>query len=101
MMQGRLHVEGAGAACCGCGRCRRRTSSWPTWWLRAGRIDPDLMYRALPYLVEPEWTRGHAFTVRYEVIGEGGGAWNVEVRDGERLRVTAGPDGERRSPRRP
>ena len=59
-----------------------------------GRIDPDLLYRALPYLVDPEWTRGHEFTVRYEVIGDGGGVWDVEVRDGERLRVTAAPDGE-------
>ena len=29
--------------------------------------------------------------MRYEVLGEGGGAWYVEVRDGERLRVTAAP----------
>jgi ribonucleoside-diphosphate reductase beta chain len=53
-----------------------------------GRVDPDLVYRALPYLVDPEWTRGHRFTVAYEITGEGGGTWYVEARDGEPLRVT-------------
>jgi ribonucleoside-diphosphate reductase beta chain len=51
-----------------------------------GELDPDLLYRSLPYLVDPEWTRGHRFTVRYEV--EGAGSWWVEARDGERLRVS-------------
>jgi ribonucleoside-diphosphate reductase beta chain len=95
MMRGRLHVEGR----------RRRVLR-----LRAmaaggepgldevvaagGRIDPDLMYRALPYLVDPEWTRGHRFTIRYEVQGEGGGVWHVQVRDGERLHVSTEPPEE-------
>jgi ribonucleoside-diphosphate reductase beta chain len=56
-----------------------------------GRLDPDALYRALPYMVDPEWTRGHAFSVRYEVGDEG--AWTVEARDGEPLQVTAGADG--------
>src|SRR5215211_7109020 len=57
--------------------------------LRAGgSIDPDLLYRALPYVIDPEWTRGHSFTVGYEITGEGGGRWWIEVRDGEPLRVT-------------
>jgi ribonucleoside-diphosphate reductase beta chain len=51
-----------------------------------GRLDPDVMYRTLPYFVDPEWTRGHSFTIRYEVTGEG--TWYVRVRDGERLLVT-------------
>jgi ribonucleoside-diphosphate reductase beta chain len=59
-----------------------------------GRLDPDLLYRALPYLIDPEWTRGHRFTVCYEVEGDKGGRWYVEVRDGERLRVgTESPPG--------
>jgi ribonucleoside-diphosphate reductase beta chain len=53
-----------------------------------GTLDPDVLYRALPYLVEPQWTVGHAFTVRYQVTGDGGGDWYVHVRDGERLEVT-------------
>ncbi len=23
-----------------------------------GTLDPDILYRSLPYMVEPEWTRG-------------------------------------------
>ena len=57
-----------------------------------GEIDPDLMLRALTHLVQPEWTKGHRFTVAYEI--EGAGRWAVEVRDGERLRLAdeASPD---------
>jgi ribonucleoside-diphosphate reductase beta chain len=53
-----------------------------------GRLDPDVLYRSLPYLVEPEWTLGHKFTIRYQVTGEGGGDWYVTARDGERLEVS-------------
>ena len=53
-----------------------------------GRLDPDVLYRLLPFFIDPEWTRGHRFTIRYDVTGEGGGSWYVQVRDGERLRVT-------------
>ncbi|MGH2762771.1 MAG: SCP2 sterol-binding domain-containing protein [Thermoleophilaceae bacterium] len=59
-----------------------------------GRLDPDVMYRALPYLIDPEWTKGHEFTVRYEVTGSpDGGSWDVRVRDGAPLAVTTGPGG--------
>ena len=59
-----------------------------------GRLEPDILYRSLPYLIEPEWTQGHDFTVRYVVTGEGGGTWYVSVRDGQPLEVTAElPDG--------
>jgi ribonucleoside-diphosphate reductase beta chain len=57
-------------------------------------LDPDVMFRALPYLVDPEWTRGHSFVVRYELTGDGGGSWYVEARDGERLRVSTEPPAE-------
>jgi len=57
--------------------------------LREGAdIDPDLLYRALEYLIDPGWTKGHAFTVVYDVSGAG--AWQVEVRDGNRLTVATG-----------
>jgi ribonucleoside-diphosphate reductase beta chain len=57
--------------------------------LRGGaEIDPDLLYRSLEYLIDPEWTRGHKFTVVYEL--EGAGAWQVEVRDGNRITVATG-----------
>jgi ribonucleoside-diphosphate reductase beta chain len=55
---------------------------------RGGEVDPDTVYRALEYLIDPEWTRGHRFVIAYELSGEGGGKWYVHVRDGERPRVT-------------
>ena len=51
-----------------------------------GTLDPDILYRSLPYMVEPEWTRGHEFTVRYVVSGVG--TWYVSARDSEPLEVT-------------
>jgi ribonucleoside-diphosphate reductase beta chain len=54
-------------------------------------LDPDAIHRALEYLIDPEWTRGQRFTVAYEIVGDGsgsGGTWYVQVRDGERVRVT-------------
>ncbi|HYZ28405.1 MAG TPA: ribonucleotide-diphosphate reductase subunit beta, partial [Thermoleophilaceae bacterium] len=56
--------------------------------LRSGaEIDPDLLYRSLEYLIDPEWTNGHKFTIVYEVDGQ---AWQVEVRDGNRPKVASG-----------
>ena len=45
-------------------------------------VDPDLLYRSLAYAIDPDWTRGHSFTIAYELVGEGGGAWSVRVDDG-------------------
>ena len=53
------------------------------------RVDADLIFRSLAYAIEPEWTRGHRFTVAYQLVGEGGGTWRVEVDDG-RVRVERG-----------
>jgi ribonucleoside-diphosphate reductase beta chain len=59
-----------------------------------GTLDPDILYRSLPYLVDGDWTNGHDFTVRYDVTGDGGGTWYVSVRDGEPLEVArALPEG--------
>jgi ribonucleoside-diphosphate reductase beta chain len=59
-----------------------------------GQIEPDVLYRSLEYLIDPEWTKGHKFTVVYE-IGDASGngspdAWQVEVRDGNRVTVATG-----------
>ena len=54
---------------------------------KGGTLDPDLLYRSLPYMIDPEWTKGHDFTVRYVVTGRGGGTWYLRVNDGERLTV--------------
>jgi ribonucleoside-diphosphate reductase beta chain len=53
-----------------------------------GILEPDILYRSLPYLVDPEWTTGSDFTVRYVVTGDGGGSWYVSVRDGKPLEVS-------------
>jgi ribonucleoside-diphosphate reductase beta chain len=57
--------------------------------LRSGdaEIDPDLLYRSLEYLIDPAWTKGHKFTIVYELDGN---AWQVEVRDGNRVTVATG-----------
>jgi ribonucleoside-diphosphate reductase beta chain len=55
-------------------------------------VDPDLVFRSLEYAIDPEWTAGHTFTVAYELVGEGGGAWRVEVHDGA-VRVHRGVGG--------
>ncbi len=51
-----------------------------------GELDADAIFRALRYMIDPEWTRGHSFAVGYDV--EGVGRWLVHVRDGERIEVT-------------
>jgi ribonucleoside-diphosphate reductase beta chain len=51
-----------------------------------GTLDPDLLYRSMPYMIDPEWTKGHDFTVRYVVSGVG--TWYVTVRDGQAVEVT-------------
>ena len=57
-------------------------------------LDPFLIYRALATLVDPEWTRGHRFSIAHEIIGTGGGTCYVSARNGEPLAVTrAGPEG--------
>src|SRR5918911_2551655 len=53
--------------------------------------DPHAVYRPLPYIIDPEWTRGHSFVIAYEITGEGGGKWFVHVDDGARVRVTTEP----------
>ena len=56
--------------------------------LRSGAdLDPDLLYRSLEYLIDPDWTNGHRFTVVYELDDR---AWQVEIRDGNRPKVATG-----------
>jgi ribonucleoside-diphosphate reductase beta chain len=57
-------------------------------------VDPDLLYRSLAYAIDPEWTRGHNFRIGYELVGEGGGSWTVEVADGQ-VRCERGLNGAR------
>jgi ribonucleoside-diphosphate reductase beta chain len=52
-------------------------------------VDADLVFRSLAFAIEPEWTQGHRFAVAYQLVGEGGGTWRVEVDDGS-VRVECG-----------
>jgi hypothetical protein len=47
--------------------------------------EPGLVYRALPYAIDPQWTRGHRFSVVYRMQPDDtgdGGTWCVQVDDG-------------------
>jgi hypothetical protein len=73
------------------GRALRRVPSVP---LRLGALaragvlpDPGLLYRALALAIDPEWTRGHRFTVALEITGPRGGTWHVRADDGARVVV--------------
>jgi ribonucleoside-diphosphate reductase beta chain len=46
-------------------------------------VDPDLIYRSLAYAIQPEWAAGQSFAVAYELLGDGGGRWVIEVDDGK------------------
>jgi ribonucleoside-diphosphate reductase beta chain len=59
--------------------------------LRAGgELDADAIFRSLPYMIDPEWTRGHSFVVAYVV--EPGGSWFVHVSDGALAVTTQAPE---------
>jgi hypothetical protein len=61
---------------------------------RAGaRLGPGLVYPALAYAVDQDWTRGHAFTVAQVVTGPPDETWFLSARDGAGLAVTRRPPG--------
>jgi ribonucleoside-diphosphate reductase beta chain len=87
MMRGRLRIRGKRRKAL---KLRRMSGevSMASVVEAGGTLDPDTLYRSLPYMVDPEWTTGHDFTVRYVVTGDGGGSWDVTVRDGQLLEVS-------------
>jgi ribonucleoside-diphosphate reductase beta chain len=87
MMRGRLRIRGKRRKAM---KLRRMSGevSMADVVEAGGTLEPDILYRSLPYLVDPEWTTGHDFTVRYVVTGDGGGTWYVTVRDGQPLEVS-------------
>lgn len=93
MLKGRLRIRGRRRRALRLRRMSGAGLDMGALLAAGGSIDPDVLYRALPHLIEPDWTKGHRFSVRYEVTGEGGGAWLVHVRDGEPLEVTADEPG--------
>jgi ribonucleoside-diphosphate reductase beta chain len=88
MMRGRLRIRGKRRKALKLRRMGSGELSMAEVVEAGGTLDPDVLYRSLPYLVDPDWTSGHAFTVKYVVSGDGGGTWFVTARDGEPLEVT-------------
>ncbi len=63
---------------------------------RAGAdLDPDLVWRALAYAIDPAWTKGHTFTIAQEISGPRPLRWHIAVRDGAPVVI------ERRAPAQP
>jgi ribonucleoside-diphosphate reductase beta chain len=94
MMRGRLRVRGKRRRALKLRQMSSADLSLAEVVESGGTLEPDILYRSLPYLIDAEWTAGHDFTVRYVVTGDGGGTWYVSVRDGEPLEVTReSPDG--------
>jgi ribonucleoside-diphosphate reductase beta chain len=87
MMRGRLRIRGKRRKAM---KLRRMSGevSMADVVEAGGTLDPDILYRSLPYMVDPEWTTGHDFTVRYVVTGDGGGIWYLTVRGGQPLEVS-------------
>ena len=59
-------------------------------------LDPDLLYRALPYAFDPEWTAGHRFTLEYVIEEDAsgpGGQWFLNVDDGMVTTTSLAPGG--------
>jgi ribonucleoside-diphosphate reductase beta chain len=88
MMRGRLRIRGKRRKALKLRKLSSGELSMADVVEAGGTLDPDVLYRSLPYLIDPEWTSGHSFSVRYVVTGEGGGTWYVSVRDGQPLEVT-------------
>jgi ribonucleoside-diphosphate reductase beta chain len=86
MMRGRLRIRGKRRKALKLRRMSDGELAMSDVVEAGGTLDPDILYRSLPYMVDPEWTRGHEFTVRYVVTGRG--TWYVTVRDGQPLEVT-------------
>ena len=65
--------------------------------VRAGVTpNPDLLYRALPYAIDPEWTRGHRFCMQYVIDSDHAaeeGEWFIVVDDGSIAMVESAPEG--------
>ena len=90
MLRGRLRIRGKRRKAMKLRRMSKNGLDMAAVVENGGTLDPDVLYRSLPYLIDPEWTRGHDFTVRYVVTDAG--AWYLRVRDGQPLEVSRDGD---------
>jgi hypothetical protein len=56
-------------------------------------LDPDVVFRAFAHAIDPDWTRGHRFTVAQEIVGDPPRRWHVVIRDGAPVVVERSPSG--------
>ena len=62
---------------------------------RAGAdLEPELVFGAFAYAIDPAWTRGHRFTVAQEIADPEPVRWHIAVRDGARVTVDRRPPPE-------
>jgi putative sterol carrier protein len=75
MMRGRLRIRGKRRKALKLRRMSSGELSMAEVAEAGGTLDPDILYRSLPYMIDPEWTSGHSFTVRMwsRVTGAGPG----------------------------
>jgi ribonucleoside-diphosphate reductase beta chain len=95
MMAGRLRIRGKRRRALRLRHMAGAEVSLTDFLQPGAEVDPDVLYRSMPYLIDPAWTKGHEFTVRHQVTGEGGGEWYIQVRDGRPLVVTADAPADR------
>src|SRR5215212_4885482 len=70
MLRGRLRIRGKRRRVL---KLRAMGSASLTLWEvveAGGTLDPDVLYRSLAHLIDPRWTKGHSFTVRYEITAD-------------------------------
>jgi hypothetical protein len=62
---------------------------------RAGaRLEPALVFRTFPYVIQAAWSKGHSFTVAQQIAGDPPETWYISVGDGRGLEVlTTPPEG--------
>ncbi len=52
------------------------------------RLEPALVYKALPLAIDPAWTAGYAFTVAQEITDPDARTWYLAVGDGAGVEVS-------------
>ena len=62
MMRGRLRIRGKRRRALKLRQMSSGDLSMAEVVESGGTLEPDILYRSLPYLIDPEWTQGHDFT---------------------------------------
>ena len=59
---------------------------------RAGaRLEPALVFRTFPYVVQAAWSRGHSFTVAQQIAGDPPETWYISVGNGRGMEILTSP----------